>query len=526
MCVSEVLAVQRRDGSRCAVASRELRAGTTILLEDPWAVTLLRQETRCEHCFGPTIHPARCSDSNYVGRNEWDECCACEQRAALALAASAKRQGVQGDPWQRLPPAARLALRTVWRGLNADKKPWSELETHWDDLDAERQASLETQALACLDVLMKGLSGDDQAKAHSVAAFGVCPLSFSQLLAAIDVNAMVLTGDDQGEVALGLLLHGAAFNHSEVPNCTQSFKGRQLLVRARRAIGKGEELTLAYCELAEPSDVRRAKLQKQYFFDPLRGLTEQVSSAVALRDQALSEILEKGADGWQPGWIATWDADSGVREATSSAVTSLLEEVHHLWAQARQACLAGEVASAARFLHKAWRASSQEMLRLGVGHSLRLAVARDGLDAALEAEWWGDAAVFARAICSASCRVYPSDWLVTALSFARLAKLELYHGRFGEAVRAGERALRTLVLVGDEDSTVAVELRQIVAQARAEFACYQTSGHSHKDAVRQPALEVEVRPFPKTSGVEPVDAPHTVLSQGGTSPALGLDTLD
>merc|ERR1712216_514554 len=56
----------------------------------------------------------------------------------------------------------------------------------------------------------------------------------------------------------------------------------------------------------------------------------------------------------------------------------------------------------------------------------------------------------------------------TALALAKLAKLELYHGHFLKAVEAGEAALRLLTIAYEDGADIVVELRQIVAQSRAE----------------------------------------------------------
>ncbi|CAK0815516.1 unnamed protein product [Prorocentrum cordatum] len=86
---------------------------------------------------------------------------------------------------------------------------------------------------------------------------------------------------------------------------------------------------------------------------------------------------------------------------------------------------AGDVSEAVDRLCAAAAACSEGGLRLGAGHALRLAVARQGMDAAIAAERWEDAAVFSRAVSRASRLVYPAAWPVVGLSLARLAKLEL-----------------------------------------------------------------------------------------------------
>jgi len=71
---------------------------------------------------------------------------------------------------------------------------------------------------------------------------------------------------------------------------------------------------------------------------------------------------------------------------------------------------------------------------------------------------------------------------------AKLAKLEMYHGFFVAVIRAGDESLRILARSYHEDSEVAQEIRQIVAQARAEvqarsLACKEQQSLAIEQAV-------------------------------------------
>merc|ERR1712008_132037 len=175
----------------------------------------------------------------------------------------------------------------------------------------------------------------------------------------------------------GLYLKGTAFNHDEEPNCAHSFVGRRLLVRTITAVSAGDELTIAYAELAELSSARRARLRAQYFFDPLpKGL---LPDGVARRDKLLAEVLERKPDGaWCP--VANglpWSSEAGVLTSATTVphyILTLAEEVHSAWVAAKAATQAGDEVRATRHLQAAWNAASQGSIRLGDGHALRLAV--------------------------------------------------------------------------------------------------------------------------------------------------------
>lgn len=65
----------------------------------------------------------------------------------------------------------------------------------------------------------------------------------------------------------GLYLTGAMVNHSCDPSCVQSFRGKTLIMRAVRPLAEGDEITIAYAELAATRQERRLGLMRDYFFD-------------------------------------------------------------------------------------------------------------------------------------------------------------------------------------------------------------------------------------------------------------------
>jgi len=252
---------------------------------------------------------------------------------------------------------------------------------------------------------------------------------------------------------------------------------------------------------------------------------------VASRDCALLEVLTRGDDGeWRPlaSGIA-WSAEAGVHNSERAqgddavAALALARRVHSQWSTARGLVATGDARGAARVLRQAWDASSEDMLRLGDGHALRLAVARDGMDAALESEGWAEALVFARGVCVASRRIYPKGWPVVGLSVARLAKLELYHGNVSAAAELGEEALRSLTLACGEDLDACAELRRIVAEARAEVQARLATRVAPRKGRCAPALLHEPGPA-KALGTGDVACPGWCGTE--PSPTVSLESLD
>lgn len=472
------VSAEKRDGrGRCAVAQRALAAGTTVVSELPWAAALLEAERsrRCDYSLRPAeTRLQRCAVTGlgFRGREEqrsaWLEYYREEHQAAQVRA-----QEEGGGERRRLPAPARLAARALWRSLRESAAPWRDLVNHWDSLGEKQQAELFAEGAILRREVIRGLKAS--AGLGTLAMQLLDSAAVARLLAAVAVNAMTVADEEQRAVGLGLYPRGALLNHGEEPNCAQSFLGRRLIIRTVKPVAAGEELTIPYAELAEASCVRRAWFREQYYFDPAPGGT--VPSSVDARDAVLAEVWERGtAQGpWRrSSQSAAWNAHHGVlvgwpRGPTEgSTAQALVRRVHDEWSAARGAVKAGDARAGAEHLQAAWAAASGDMLRLGDGHELRLAVAREAMDVSMELERWDDALAWARIVCAGASLVYAPEWPVVALGRARLAKLELYHGHFRLAAEAGEAALRTLAVSYEAGAEIFAELRQIVAQARAE----------------------------------------------------------
>ncbi|KAG7375448.1 SET and MYND domain-containing protein 3 [Phytophthora boehmeriae] len=89
-----------------------------------------------------------------------------------------------------------------------------------------------------------------------------------ELFGRVNCNAFSLANQVTNEVVgLGLFPEGALFNHDCDPNCVVSFCGQQMQVRTVRDVEAGEELTVSYIELLQPTHARREELKNSYFFE-------------------------------------------------------------------------------------------------------------------------------------------------------------------------------------------------------------------------------------------------------------------
>jgi len=511
---------QRTSQGRRIVADLDLQGSEVVLREQPWAMVLLASEmkNRCDWSLtasntsssssssspsssskalprlqsltdtaaaGSTgrdqgssgdaessAYPMpplfRCSATGnyFAGKKErmkaQGEYLACETRACAALAAS-------GRSFAELPPSIRLCSRALWRGACGEGSdgsiPWLGLEDHWHSLPEARRGELRGMGELVASLVAQGLPKERGVRAPDAMAA-------ARLLAVIAVNAMIVTDEEYREVGLALYINASAFNHSEEPNCSQSFEGRDLVVRARGRVQKGVELTITYSELAESSCFRREQLKKQYLFAP--SLTQSVRD----RDRLLEEIEEIGERGrstsshflpWhsERGFVPQAQTGDWDLEEWASELDRLLKEVE---AASEQGSPSSALSAARRLWEQCCVEDSSKKWRLGKGHALRLHLARLGMDLAVASQRWEEALAWARAVCQVEALVYPSPWPVVACSQGRLAKLELYANNFKAAAAASTSALRDFAALGI-DNSLCQELRQIAAQAAAERRC-------------------------------------------------------
>ncbi|CAK9091071.1 unnamed protein product [Durusdinium trenchii] len=445
---------------RCALASRTFSPGEVVLEEDAWAVVLLpdQQGLRCDYSLTCLEKLLRCPSTGLCFASKEDQKAAADLYYKAELEVAAARSKVPGAnvagaaPWC-WPSHLRLAWRVLQRGAKSREQPWLNLESHWDELSESQQCDMETSAARCLDVLAASLGILDLEEAapearqnfQAVADLG----DVARLVAAMEVNAMTVTDEELREIALGLYIHAAVFNHDEEPNCIQSFVGRRVVIRTIREVFEGEELCLAYAEIGQLSRVRHGNLWKHFHFRAFK--TPQVEK----RDGILSCVL--AAPDWQPVEHGVgWDPDQGVlEEGAAPDALAFLKEVHHCWSEAKW--------------QKAWKeATAGPTFRLGAGHALRLALARELMDEAVSQEQWSEALAFAREVCSCHQLIYPSGWPVVSLGWARLAKLELYHGHFDATMRCCQEALSGAPYLWEDRPVAGEEVRQMLSQARLE----------------------------------------------------------
>ena len=198
-----------------------------------------REAVRCGSCGGALYCGARCrqEDESHVGE------CALVRRAATDPRLQSATRGL------------RLFLRLLFvRASRADLfEAVEDLQSHFDDMSADRQANMLGMARAVNSLLPPPAQMPEMALA--------------EVMSKVHTNLHGVV--DAAGRALGSGLYPAAsmFNHSCHPNAVVSFgPGRRLRVRAIAPIAEGEEVCIAYTELYATAAARRAALRSKKAF--------------------------------------------------------------------------------------------------------------------------------------------------------------------------------------------------------------------------------------------------------------------
>ena len=259
------------DGSRGdhCVASRDLCAGALICWEEPFAQTVhdsvddavchvcyefIRAEpyTTCTACGQVRYCSQRCAALGQSAHHS--ECFVLRQLAASAASKAASGSMGAGSGVRGLRFFMRLVNR-IAEEPDALRVLEENLQEHFGDAAPERRRFLlEMAAKVNRLVPPPNRMGDELRLAH--------------LISRAHVNLHSVS--DCGGVTYGSGLYpryGSKFNHSCAPSAVVSFHGRTWRLHTLRAVGRGEEITIAYTDLYAGRERRRAALRATKSFE-------------------------------------------------------------------------------------------------------------------------------------------------------------------------------------------------------------------------------------------------------------------
>ncbi|KAG2493715.1 hypothetical protein HYH03_008228 [Edaphochlamys debaryana] len=316
------------DKGRHLVATRAFSPGALVLKQEPLAAVLYDEATpgHCDHCFAAVPRPLRCSRSRlarYCSREH--------QRAAWAAGFRAECEALVRCAPRVPPPTVRLAARILWRRARALEQgvlseevqgagagaggPGAEggeagatppaphvhhtaptdadagalwrLRSHWARLDPRRKALYGQMAVVTWQYMFGSPDSPAPAPEEDPSSSPASPspacgpdgdvppapapwpgfLAAAQLLARLAANCHTVADEELRPLGAALYPTGALVNHSCTPSCAQAFRGATLQLRALRPLAPGDELTIAYTELAASRQERREALAEGYAFD-------------------------------------------------------------------------------------------------------------------------------------------------------------------------------------------------------------------------------------------------------------------
>ncbi|XP_011670741.1 histone-lysine N-methyltransferase SMYD3-like [Strongylocentrotus purpuratus] len=92
------------------------------------------------------------------------------------------------------------------------------------------------------------------------------PSTLLKMFGATICNYFSIMDNDLIGIAVGIYLRASMLNHSCDPNCAWVSDGRKLRIRTIKDVKEGEECTITYVDIMDPTKKRQADLKERYQF--------------------------------------------------------------------------------------------------------------------------------------------------------------------------------------------------------------------------------------------------------------------
>ncbi|TIB75931.1 STT3 subunit of Oligosaccharyl transferase [Wallemia mellicola] len=271
---------QTKDKGRGLFARRDLKPGHTVLSTIPTVIALDKQHISqfCSYTaqseygglfaseLGTMKKLARCSlcktifyASKEAQKSDWP----IHKNECLCL----RSLGSSSIPQD----SVRALARFVWMkdhkrtlGDNEWGQPVEDMYDAYDNYTEEQKIGLGNKAKEFFDFFTQG--GKDR---EAMSRYNLSISYIMRMLCKIQTNGFALSGSDFMEIGTAICPLAACINHNQEYNSTVLFtqEDNRLSVVAFKGIEKGDEITTTYVDGAEPWDVQRNQLLKQYLFD-------------------------------------------------------------------------------------------------------------------------------------------------------------------------------------------------------------------------------------------------------------------
>lgn len=237
---------------RTVVASRFIRAGSVVSIEDPVACVPIPESTlsglACDSGrYSLTVDEKELKSSLNDARFSGNVCILAS-RFYLYGASDHIRPADIGTTFER--------YNLIRNHMNKDQSV---------SLMGMNECALLVQQLITRSLLrmanQSGASGKPSTEA--IVSLDVC----TEILCKLCCNLFTITSDFQNECGVGCYPRTALINHSCEPNCIQRFDNNaNIIIRACVDIPKGQEVTISYIDTGMPTWHRQFELLKSYYF--------------------------------------------------------------------------------------------------------------------------------------------------------------------------------------------------------------------------------------------------------------------
>ncbi|XP_063707747.1 histone-lysine N-methyltransferase SMYD3-like [Culicoides brevitarsis] len=256
----------RGDKGGPAAKFEGIRAGTTILKEDPFACILYSRyrKVRCDHCFKKG-NIKLCLGCRFVGYCSNS----CQSFGWAQHKIECPHLGGLKHPDQ-FPDEARLIARIVWRltsGGDTDRGYYAkgEYRTFGDLMSHLPNISSDVTRMERFNEIYDALQ--QLLTEKYMPSYPVVLHIYGQIC----VNSYHIVDEDMANAGQGIYLAASIVDHSCVPNAVATFEGSQLSITLTQDIeGTGpvnwSQIFISYVDNMTPTELRQNEIFDKYYF--------------------------------------------------------------------------------------------------------------------------------------------------------------------------------------------------------------------------------------------------------------------
>ncbi|XP_033119963.1 histone-lysine N-methyltransferase SMYD3-like isoform X2 [Anneissia japonica] len=452
--------------ARCVFAACDLKSGDEILVEEPYAISLSTYQDRCDYCFSDRnklLRCSRCKCQNYCNTS-------CQRSAWVLHKNECKdlQRFSPGKPSETVLLVARLLQLSKYskESNSSDDFPCSlsELQSNHEHFNEQRKK----QFVKLLSTL-KNYCGDQLPSNQELL----------HLFGQVTCNSFNICDPEMQSIGVGIYLKSSLLNHSCSPNCTAIFVGTTIHIRAVKAISKGEECSISYIDLMNPSHIRQRMLQEQYYFT-----CDCTSCQEELLDAEMGSVTCENCSG------QVLRRDDTSFQACSACNTQVLptriSEVLHIEEESRsllEDCdsFSEKLKSKSKGqenwqnLFKLWsKLSIKQAGVLHIENVYRVRTVDKLYDVAVNLQNWTDALYLAQKVIQSYRKLYPSFHPLIGVHLLRLAKLQHFLGSFTMAIQYLQQASDIIKVTHGLQHELYKQLEEIQSNCIVEARFYSS----------------------------------------------------